>query len=227
MLGGLPRESRPRIVRLSRAASTMDVAARLARLGWPPWTIVLAEEQSRGRGRRGHSWASPRGGLWMSLILPGGDPVGWQYVLGGAVATALEGLGAPVEVRWPNDVYAAGGKLAGVIVECGDGCVGGVGVNVFNEPPTPRAVSLSRLGLEVGIEELALRVAGAAETLHRSGGALRVVNRLLYRGPAWVAVDGSYLLCRPAAALADGLLALCPGGVRALRFWEVERVYYP
>lgn len=162
----------------------------------------------------------------MSLILPPGDPVAWQYVLGAATARALAELGAPVEVRWPNDIYARGRKLAGVIVECSGHCIGGVGVNAYNPPPTPRAISLAELGVAPRLAELAARIAlNAAHTTPRA--AVEEINRLLYRGPAWVSIDGTLLLCRPAAALPDGLLAHCPGGPRRLRMWEVERLYYP
>ncbi len=213
-------------VSLHTATSTMDVAERLAALGWPPWTLVTAARQTAGRGRRGHRWHSPPGGLWMSLILPPGDPVAWQYVLGAATARALAELGAPVEVRWPNDIYARGRKLAGVIVECSGHCIGGVGVNAYNPPPTPRAISLAELGVAPRLAELAARIAlNAAHTTPRA--AVEEINRLLYRGPAWVSIDGTLLLCRPAAALPDGLLAHCPGGPRRLRMWEVERLYYP
>jgi len=229
MPGEQRRGSQPPILRLPVATSTMDVAARLAALGYPPWTTVMAWIQTRGRGRRGHAWRSPPGGLWMSMILPPGDPVQQQYTLGAAALKALLEVGAPVEARWPNDIYAAGKKLAGVLVECtGDSCIGGIGVNVSNPPPTRRATSLSSLGVKAGAEALALQIRLEARLLaSRPREALAVVNRHLYRGPSWVVMKGHASLCRPLKALPQGLLAECPGGIVLLEPWVVERIYYP
>lgn len=103
---------------------------------------VIAEAQTAGRGRRGKPWFSPFGSnLYISLYWPLADglngAMGLSLVVGLAVAEVIESLGVnDVAVKWPNDVYVAGKKLSGVLVELdsrADGltdCVIGVGINL-------------------------------------------------------------------------------------------------
>ncbi len=85
--------------------------------------VCIADCQTAGRGRRGRTWQSPKGeNLYMSLGLTfqGGFAAldGLSLVLGVAVAEALESLGAAeVGLKWPNDIFAPGGKLGGILVE--------------------------------------------------------------------------------------------------------------
>ncbi|MDR7434168.1 MAG: biotin--[acetyl-CoA-carboxylase] ligase [Armatimonadota bacterium] len=119
-----------------RIGSTNDLARKLAEGGAPEGTLVLAEIQTRGRGRLRRRWRSPRGGLWFSLILrPGVDPSflsGLGLVTACAVARALrKSAGAPVQVKWPNDLVLEDRKLGGILVEVGRGwVVVGIGINV-------------------------------------------------------------------------------------------------
>ena len=118
----------------------------------PGATIAL--EQTRGRGRRGNTWASPRGGAWLTIHLPGPPPQAapslLPVALGGCLAEALEQLpgvepGA-IKVKWPNDLYTARGKLAGILVEAADDALRiGIGVNVYNQVP-PGATRLADHG---------------------------------------------------------------------------------
>lgn len=124
-------------------ASTNDEAAR-ARDGGARRVVVVADRQHAGRGRGGHAFASPPGGLYASLVVavpadavPG--PVGGATAV--ALAEALEALGTgPVEVKWPNDLRLAGRKVAGLLLEAGAARGGevavvvGVGVNVHGVP---------------------------------------------------------------------------------------------
>jgi BirA family biotin operon repressor/biotin-[acetyl-CoA-carboxylase] ligase len=122
--------------------STNDVALDLARSGEPEGTLVAADCQRRGRGRRAHTWTSPAGrDLLFSLILrPGGDarhalPLGLLVATATSVALSKL-LDVDVAVKWPNDVIAPRGKIAGVLVESASAggaishLVVGVGVNV-------------------------------------------------------------------------------------------------
>jgi BirA family biotin operon repressor/biotin-[acetyl-CoA-carboxylase] ligase len=117
--------------------STNDVARRLADGGAPEGTIVVAETQTGGRGRRGRVWHSPEGGLWFSLVLrphlPPERAGGITIVAAIAVAQAVrEAASVDVRIKWPNDVYVGSRKLAGVLVEStGEGTlVVGIGLNV-------------------------------------------------------------------------------------------------
>jgi BirA family biotin operon repressor/biotin-[acetyl-CoA-carboxylase] ligase len=117
--------------------STNDTAKRLAVSGAPEGTLVVAETQTGGYGRRGNVWESPAGGLWFSFLvrphLPPERASGLSVVTAVAVARAVIDLGrASARIKWPNDVFVGGRKLAGaMIVSAGDGAlVVGVGVNV-------------------------------------------------------------------------------------------------
>ena len=117
--------------------STNDVALRLADVGVPEGTVIVAEEQTAGRGRRGRAWASPRGGIWLSVILRPGIPVERVplIALSAAAATAQairEATGLPARVKWPNDVLVDGKKIVGILAEAGAGgewVVVGIGIN--------------------------------------------------------------------------------------------------
>lgn len=114
--------SSPKIFRYRRLGSTMDEARSLATQGYPSWSVVVAEEQYSGRGRHGREWISPRGGLWASVILRGGSlrvklsllPI----LFGAAVARSIDDLyGVITGIKWPNDVYLGGRKIAGILIE--------------------------------------------------------------------------------------------------------------
>jgi BirA family biotin operon repressor/biotin-[acetyl-CoA-carboxylase] ligase len=106
-----------------RLGSTNEVAARLAEAGAFEGTLVTAEEQTRGRGRQGRSWHSPPGvGIWMSLVLRpqcnAGQAAGIPLAGALSVASALKtATGVEVGLKWPNDVYMNGRKVAGVLGE--------------------------------------------------------------------------------------------------------------
>lgn len=110
-------------------------------------TLLAAELQTAGRGRRGRRWISPRGaGLTFSLrqVLACGvrQTVGLPLVAGVAAARALRGLGAErVALKWPNDLMAGGAKLGGVLIETrpvagGTLAVIGIGINCGAVPQT-------------------------------------------------------------------------------------------
>jgi len=112
----------PDVVLLESVASTMDVAHAAASHGAPAGTIVVADRQTAGRGRTGRRWSAAAGaGLWVTFIERPTDPAALDVLslrLGLAVAGVLDRwLGAPARLKWPNDVYAADGKVAGVLVE--------------------------------------------------------------------------------------------------------------
>jgi BirA family biotin operon repressor/biotin-[acetyl-CoA-carboxylase] ligase len=154
--------------------------------------VHVAEGQSAGRGRLGRSWVSPPGeGLYLSLVLLPARPPSPAALTMGAGLAVLEGvhaLGVPDAcLKWPNDVLAAGAKLAGILVEsrgldpARPHAVVGVGLNVLQRsfPPelaAERAVtSLTLLGcrvtreqaLEVVLAHLAPRLELACSTPER------------------------------------------------------------
>ncbi len=130
---------------LESAGSTNDVAASLAREGAPHGALVIADAQTAGRGRGGKPWITPeRSALAFSLVLRSGpmtsEELGGLVVLGAlGVVEALKGFSIEPEIKWPNDVIAAGKKIAGVLVEAswlGDEleyAILGIGVNIHPE----------------------------------------------------------------------------------------------
>jgi BirA family biotin operon repressor/biotin-[acetyl-CoA-carboxylase] ligase len=112
----------PRVELLATTTSTLDVAHRLAAEGAPSGTLVIADEQTAGRGRGGKSWQSPPGaGLWLTLIERPADTSGLDVLsirIGLAAAEALDRFAPePIRLKWPNDLYVDRGKLAGILVE--------------------------------------------------------------------------------------------------------------
>jgi len=106
--------------------STMTAAASL-----PPGDVVLAEEQTAGQGRHGHSWHSaPGDGIYCSLVLPQSPLL--TLALGLAAHTAIfEATGLVCDLRWPNDLMLADRKVAGILVQAsGRNAVAGIGINV-------------------------------------------------------------------------------------------------
>lgn len=116
--------------------STNERLKELAGGGAGPWAVVLADEQTAGRGRSGSAWYSPAGsGLWLSTLLPERSAAaGYLPLLVGlAAARAAEAScpGVQVGIKWPNDLEIGGRKLGGILCEHGHGhVVAGIGLNV-------------------------------------------------------------------------------------------------
>lgn len=123
--------------------STNDVARELAAKGAPEGTLVIAERQTRGRGRMGREWFSPEGGLWFSVILrprlAPGEVARLALMLGVAVARVLNAYGLRCRLKWPNDVLVRDKKICGILTEIDaemdrvNYVIAGIGVNVNNE----------------------------------------------------------------------------------------------
>ncbi len=151
-------------------ASTNDLALEWLRSGRArPGDVIVAGEQTSGRGRPGRVWVSPRGALLMTAILPFApfrpERAGWAALLAGiAVARAVRELGVPAGVKWPNDVVLGDAKLAGILVESSkpELLAVGIGLNVANElpPPQPGLVTarLRDLLPEITVEQALERV---------------------------------------------------------------------
>ncbi|MDP1610770.1 MAG: biotin--[acetyl-CoA-carboxylase] ligase [Sulfuritalea sp.] len=119
--------------------STNAVLLARAEAGAPSGTVVIAEEQTAGRGRRGRTWfASPGDSLTFSLLwrfASGTAPAGLSLAIGVAVASALQRVGAgTTALKWPNDILKQGRKLGGILIELVPGAphaaVIGIGINL-------------------------------------------------------------------------------------------------
>ncbi len=120
--------------------STNDRARFLADGGAGPYSVVVAEEQTEGRGRSGEVWHSPPGsGLWISTLLPSGGlpPAHLPLLVSLAAARAVEEACADLSVgiKWPNDLEVNGRKVGGILCEHGQGpVIAGIGLNVRQRP---------------------------------------------------------------------------------------------
>jgi BirA family biotin operon repressor/biotin-[acetyl-CoA-carboxylase] ligase len=111
----------PRVELLASVTSTLDVAHAIAAAA-PAGTLILAEEQTAGRGTQGRRWTSAAGaGIWLALVERVSDPGALEVLslrCGLYAAEALDELaGGAIGVKWPNDLYVGGRKLAGVLIE--------------------------------------------------------------------------------------------------------------
>lgn len=126
-------------------ASTSQTLWDLLAQGATPGTVVIATEQTAGRGQWGRQWQSRRGGLYLSLALAPNLPaqLAPHLTLGSAwgIATALREKGIPVSLKWPNDLVLSGRKLGGILTETRvqqgkiTKAVVGVGINWINSVP--------------------------------------------------------------------------------------------
>lgn len=125
-----------------RIRSTNDLAARAAASRENDGLVILAEEQTGGRGRQGRKWFAPPGtGILMSVLLfpPAriDQPESLVCLSAVCAAEALdEFVTQPIEIKWPNDLYVGGKKVGGILVERGLGTVIGIGINVHAVPPS-------------------------------------------------------------------------------------------
>jgi BirA family biotin operon repressor/biotin-[acetyl-CoA-carboxylase] ligase len=108
------------ILYYKKTGSTNDVAKKAGNEA-PDGTVIIAETQEYGRGRRGCNWISPSGGIWLSVILkPQISPARASrltLVAGVAVAETLRREGIDADLKWPNDVLVKGKKICGILTE--------------------------------------------------------------------------------------------------------------
>ena len=155
--------------------STNDEAKRRAATAAPEGTLVWALAQSTGHGRRGRQWVSPRGNLYLSLVLRPqcriAEAAQFGFAAALAVAEACAGFvaaDAALRCKWPNDVLLDGRKIAGILLESAadarggvDWLVLGIGVNLATHPEGVEfpATSLAAAGATVTPEAMLVPLA--------------------------------------------------------------------
>ncbi len=139
------------LVFLDEIDSTNSEVRRLAEKGAPEGTLVVAELQNAGKGRRGRSWVSPKGsGIWMSFLLrPTFEPFHASMLTLVAALAVEEGIrritGLETVIKWPNDIVADGKKICGILTEMSTDVDSiqhvavGIGINV-NTPEFPEEI---------------------------------------------------------------------------------------
>jgi len=170
------------VLSYKKVDSTNDVAYNLAENGIAEGTVVLAEEQAKGKGRHGRKWVSPpKSGIYMSCVLrpeiaPNEIPV---ITLMAAVAVAKavrKTTGLQAMIKWPNDILVSGRKICGILTEMKaeqdsvDFIILGIGLNV-----NASARSLPEGGTSVKEE---LKAANNIKTVSRTEMAKSIIRSL-------------------------------------------------
>lgn len=207
----------PSIVRLASTPSTMDALHALAEAGAEAGTAVVAEVQETGRGSRGRRWASPLGGLWLSVLArPRAAALEVLSLRAGlAVAELLETLGVEgrIALKWPNDLMLDDRKCGGILCEARwQGAtpawvVIGLGLNVTNAVPPALAASATSLSSRrpgLTAEALVIPMVKALRLVDAAGGALGDRERARFARRDWLR---GRELAAPVPGTADGLAA--------------------
>jgi len=147
------------LVTYSNIASTQDTARQIALDGHLLPFAITAETQSAGRGRRGKSWDSPQGGLWLTLALAVPSPEAIRQsamVAAHAVASVvLTETGVRTLIKWPNDLLVKRRKVCGILAETlvqsgTTTLLVGIGLNVNNAVPPDQLPHVTSLRGELG-----------------------------------------------------------------------------
>jgi BirA family biotin operon repressor/biotin-[acetyl-CoA-carboxylase] ligase len=127
-----------------RVTSTNDVAKERARAGAAQFSVILAGDQSAGRGRQGREWVSPPGNLFLSVVLRPArrfaDAGLIPLAAGVAASEALDAFGVRARLKWPNDLVVGQRKIGGLLAEASSGGEGiesvvlGIGLNLSLDP---------------------------------------------------------------------------------------------
>lgn len=170
-------------VRVEPIVDSTNTRLKAEAAALPTGAALIAEEQSAGRGTHGRSFQSPRGdGLYLSVLLRPSAALADLFTLTGWVAVAAregaaQASGAPVEIKWLNDLYLHGRKLCGILTELAflgesgepDYVVVGMGVNMAQTAETFRAL---------GLEGIAASLAGEGFPVERNHLAICLLESL-------------------------------------------------
>lgn len=208
--------------------STMTVARKEATRGAPEGTVVIADEQTGGRGRRGRGWLSPRGGIALSIVLRPALLYLNSLIMVSSLAvvhTIENTTGLEAGIKWPNDVLIRNKKVCGILIEnsLGEGVnysITGIGINVnirmANLPEISSiATSLSdELGKSVSRVDIISRLLNEIERLYqglRDGESVyeKWRARLIILGkPVQVLTGGATVIGIAESVAPDGSLLL-------------------
>jgi BirA family transcriptional regulator, biotin operon repressor / biotin---[acetyl-CoA-carboxylase] ligase len=170
-----------KIIYFPRLPSTMEAARREARQGASEGTVVLAGEQTAGRGRLKRAWIAPAGNIALSIILyPGAARLSNLIMIASlAAARGIEDVtGLKTQIKWPNDVLTGGKKVAGILIENEvkrgkEACaVVGIGINTALQPGEFREIAATanslekELGAPVSREEIIINLLNELERLY-------------------------------------------------------------
>lgn len=174
--------SKDQLLLFDQLSSTNQLASKLVAPNQGYWSAVLSELQTAGRGRRGRTWVSPyAANIYLSMVWTLSRPLSQAAVLSPFLALrvgqCLQRLGVPdVQVKWPNDIYCDGKKVAGLLLECfaelTDSCTLVIGVGVNVSMSTYKTITIDQEWIDL------LAVMGADDCLSRNQLAAELINSL-------------------------------------------------
>ncbi len=110
-----------KILKFERVESTQKTAKELIKKGEKEWTVILAKEQTKGIGRKGNFWYSPKGGLYFSLVLPKTEIEKIKIIRDLVPFLVSKVIFEEVKekpfIKFPNDIYLRGRKIGGVMIQ--------------------------------------------------------------------------------------------------------------
>lgn len=157
------------IIYYSSLPSTMDAARRAIDQGVPEGTVIVASEQTAGRGRLKRRWLSPSGCLAVSIVLSPGKQLTPVLVMASALAvldTVEKFIMRPAEIKWPNDVLVSGKKISGILIE-----------TAFKEGEPPHTII--GIGMNINIDVFGTGIAASATSLSAETGTHFSISRVL------------------------------------------------
>ena len=199
------------VYRFDRVSSTQDEARRLIEQGQAHGALLVAAEQTHGRGRSTHTWHSPRGNLYLSFVLrPDLPPSAWSQVtmitalaLQAAIVSTVQLL---VQLKWPNDALVRNRKVAGILAEIVDAyLMVGVGVNV-NADLSDALSQATTLRAEIGRPlDVAILLRRFVEQLDEYYGQLLQGERFTRAWSAQLVTLGRVVRVRMGAQVVEGV----------------------
>ena len=145
------RQPAEKIINYKTISSTNSKAKELAQKGADPWTIIVAEKQTGGYGRKKAAWSSPKGGLYFSIILPKSniDDLQTLTVLAAFICakTIKENFNLEPFIKLPNDVWVNGKKVGGILTENIIGASTGSAPTLSGVERSGREVKISVMGI--------------------------------------------------------------------------------
>jgi BirA family biotin operon repressor/biotin-[acetyl-CoA-carboxylase] ligase len=172
-------------------STTMNSAKKMAREGLDDFSVIIAQNQTKGRGRLNREWISNEGGLWFTLILKPDLPPPLAYILNFAASLSLAKclnslFRIDAKVKWPNDILIKKEKLAGLLSEMeteGDMLKFvniGIGLNVNNDPEqdVPDSVSIKNIiGKHASRREILIKFLDIFEELYHKINSQTITNQ--------------------------------------------------
>lgn len=220
-----------KIHRFRSVTSTNDILKQMAEEGAPEWTVVIAGEQTKGRGRKDRTWYSPPGNLYLSVLMRPDISPNLLTRMPALVSYALfEAIGVEIvelSLKWPNDILLRGRKVAGVLVEArskGEKVLyiaAGMGINIRLDPAVvpselkESAAALDEIEGDWSVDSLTERI---VDSLKKNGLSFagqkwdhlrtRWASRADWKNPVVVRNGPEEISGRPKSIAEDGSLML-------------------